>query len=122
MTTFVFVVVGANLPLAVLPDHALPALAVIGVLVLVARPLTVPACALPDRRARRSREELAFLAWTRETGVLVGVLPGLGVPDADVLAGVVALAIIVTLLAQVLPALGLARRLGLLEPRAGPDA
>ena len=47
---------------------------------------------------------------------LVGVLAGLGVPDVDLLAAVVALAIVATLLLQAAPAPWLARRLGLLEP------
>jgi potassium/hydrogen antiporter len=93
---------------------------------LVARPITVFACAMPDRGARWSRQELAFLCWTRETGVvpaaLVGVLAGLGVPEGDVFASVVALAIVLTLLLQALPARWLADRLGLLEPRTRPVA
>jgi len=47
---------------------------------------------------------------------LVGVLAGLGVPNVDLLAGVVALAIVATLLLQAAPAPWLAHRLGLLEP------
>jgi cell volume regulation protein A len=47
----------------------------------------------------------------------VGVLAGLGVPHIDVLASVVALAIVLTLLLQALPAPWLAKRLGLLGPR-----
>ena len=65
---------------------------------LVARPLVVFACALPDRRARWTRQEVLFLCWTRETGVvpaaLVGVLAGLGVPNIELFASVVALAIV----------------------------
>ena len=53
---------------------------------------------------------------------LVGVLAGLGVPDTDLYASVVALAIIGTLLLQALPARWLAGRLGLLEPRSRPVA
>lgn len=121
VTAFVFLVVGANLPFDAMADHALPGLAVIAVLVLVARPITVLLCTLPDRSARWTRAELVFLSWTRETGVvpaaLVGVLAGLGVPGGDILASVVAIAIVVTLLAQALPAPWLARRLGLIEPR-----
>jgi potassium/hydrogen antiporter len=119
VTVFVFLTVGANLPFGTMADQALPGLAVIAVLVLVARPLTVLACTAPDRRARWTRAELAFLAWTRETGVvpaaLVGVLAGLGVPGVDVLASVVAIAIVTTLIAQAVPAPWLARRLGLLD-------
>jgi cell volume regulation protein A len=124
VTIFVFVVVGASLPFDTLADHWAPSLAVVAMLLLVARPLTILACALPDRRARWTRGELAFLCWTRETGVvpaaLVGVLAGLGVPNVELMAGVVALAIVATLLLQATPAPWLARRLGLLEPAIGP--
>jgi potassium/hydrogen antiporter len=119
VTIFVFVLVGANLPFGKIGDEILPALAVVAVLVLVARPVTVAVCCLPDRRSRWSRAELAFVCWTRETGVvpaaLVGVLAALAVPNGDLLAAVVALAIIVTLAFQAVPAPWLARRLGLLE-------
>jgi cell volume regulation protein A len=119
VTIFVFVIVGANLPFAALGDELLSALAVVAVLLLVARPLTVAACMLPDRRSRWSRAELAFVCWTRETGVvpaaLVGVLAARGVPNEDLLASVVALGILVTLLLQALPAPWLAQRLGLID-------
>ena len=84
---FVFVVVGANLPLGAMADNAAPALATLAVLLLVARPLTVMASLLPDRRGRWSREEMTFVAWTRETGVvpvaLVGLLAAEGVPNEE---------------------------------------
>jgi potassium/hydrogen antiporter len=122
VTIFVFLVVGAALPFGTLADHWVPSLAVVAVLLLVARPIVVLACTLPDRRARWTRGELVFLCWTRETGVvpaaLVGVLAGLGVPNVDLLAGVVALAIVATLLLQATPAPWLAGRLGLLDPIA----
>jgi cell volume regulation protein A len=126
VTLIVFMVLGANIPFDELGDNLLPALAVLATLMLVARPLTVFACTMPDRGARWTRQELAFLCWTRETGVvpaaLVGVLAGLGVPNGDVFASVVALAIVLTLLLQALPARWLADRLGLLEPRTRPVA
>ena len=119
VTIFVFVVVGANLPFAAIGEELLPSLAVVAVLLLVARPIAVAACMLPDRRSRWTRQELAFVCWTRETGVvpaaLVGVLVALGVPNGDLLASVVALAILVTLGLQAVPAPWLARRLGLLD-------
>jgi cell volume regulation protein A len=124
VTLFVFLVLGANLPFGAMWDELLPALAVLATLLFVARPITVLVCTLPDRGALWTRRELAFLCWTRETGVvpaaLVGVLAGLGVPNNEVFASVVALAIIVTLTVQALPAGWLAGRLGLLEP--SPDA
>ena len=120
VTLFVFVVLGANIPFDDLGEHLLPALAVLAALLLLARPLVVIACTIPDRQARWTPQEILFLCWTRETGVvpaaLVGVLAGLGVPDIEIYASVVALAVVLTLLVQALPARRLAARLGLLEP------
>jgi potassium/hydrogen antiporter len=117
---FVFVAIGVNLPLGTIPDHALPALATLAVLIFVARPLIVFGALLPDRRARWEPNELAFIAWTRETGVvpaaLVGVLVAQGVEYEEELLTVVALAVIVTLLLQASTKRWLASRLGLLEP------
>jgi len=126
VTLIVFMVLGANIPFSELGENLLPALAVLATLMLVARPIVVFACTMPDRGARWTREELAFLCWTRETGVvpaaLVGVLAGLGVPHGDVFASVVALAIVLTLLLQALPARWLGGRLGLLEGPTRPVA
>jgi cell volume regulation protein A len=125
VTFFVFLVLGANIPFDELGENLLPAIAVLAALLLLARPLTVLACTLPDRRGAWTRHEVAFLCWTRETGVvpaaLVGVLAGLGVPNNDAYASVVALAIIITLILQALPAAWLAGRLGLLDGEAPPE-
>jgi potassium/hydrogen antiporter len=119
VTLFVFVVLGANIPFDDLGEYLLPALGVLAALLLLARPVVVLACTLSDRRARWTPQEILFLCWTRETGVvpaaLVGVLAGLGVPDIEIYASVVALAVVITLLLQALPARRLAGRLGLLE-------
>jgi potassium/hydrogen antiporter len=118
-TLLVFVVLGVNIPLGDLADHLVAGLAVLATLLFVARPLTVLACTLPDRGGGWTRREIAFLCWTRETGVvpaaMVGVIVGLGVPHGEIYASVVALAIVVTLVLQALPAPWLARRLGLLD-------
>ena len=82
----------------------------------VARPLAVLVCLLPDRRGRWTREEIVFLAWTRETGVvpaaLAGIVVGLHVPHAELVVTTVALAIVVTLALQATTKRWLARRLG----------
>jgi potassium/hydrogen antiporter len=117
---FVFVALGVNLPLETIRDEALPALATLATLIFLARPVTVVSSLLPDRRARWTRDEIAFVAWTKETGVvpaaLVGVLVAEGVGYEDELLTVVALAVIVTLLLQASTKRWLAGRLGLLEP------
>ena len=116
---FVFIAVGVNLPLDAIADNALPALGVLAVFILLARPLTVLACLLPDRRGKWERREIGFIAWTRETGVvpvsLAGILFAQGVPYEDEIVTVVALAIVVTLLVLTTTKPWLARRLRLLE-------
>jgi cell volume regulation protein A len=119
----VFVILGANLPFGEIQREALPAIAVIATLILVARPLVVLGSLALDRRGRWTREELIFLAWTRETGVVPAALAGLlvarGVPDADLVVVVVSLAVVATLLIQSTTKPWLARRLGLLEEGEG---
>ena len=124
MVMLVFITLGANLPLREIADQLAPGLAVIAALILIARPVTVLACLLPDRRGSWSRDELVFLAWTRETGVvpaaLAGIMVGLHVPDADLVVTTVALAIIVTLGVQATTKRWLARRLHLIESLVPP--
>ena len=119
MVMLVFITLGANLPWSEIAHELGPALAVVAALILVARPLTVLACLLPDRRGSWSRTELVFLAWTRETGVvpaaLAGIMVGLHVPNAELVVTTVALAIIVTLSVQATTKRWLARRLQLLD-------
>ena len=122
MVILVFITLGANLPWGDISGNLAPALAVVATLVFVARPLAVLVCLLPDRRSRWTREEIIFLAWTRETGVvpaaLAGIVVGLRVPHAELVVTTVALAIVVTLALQATTKRWLARRLGLLEPVA----
>jgi cell volume regulation protein A len=119
MVMLVFITLGANLPWRAMADHIGPALVVLATLILVARPLTVLVCLLPDRRAAWSRNELLFVAWTRETGVLpaaiAGIAVSLGVPHSELIVTTVALAIVVTLAVQTTTKPWLARRLDLLE-------
>ena len=68
VTLLVFVVLGANIPFGELGDNLLPALAVLATLLLVARPLTVLACALPDRAAGWTRQELRSCAGRARPG------------------------------------------------------
>lgn len=115
----VFVVLGADLPFGEIGEHGLHALAAVAALVLVARPAVVVACLAADRRGGWTREEVIFLAWTRETGVVPAALAALlvanGVPDAELVVVVVAVAVVATLLVQSTTKRWLARRLGLLE-------
>jgi cell volume regulation protein A len=119
MVMLVFITLGANLPWHAIADHIAPALAVLAALIVVARPLTVVACLLADRRGAWSRNEIIFLSWTRETGVVPAAVAGLvvsmGVPHAELVVTTVALAIVVTLAVQTTTKRWLAQRLDLLE-------
>ena len=119
MVMLVFITLGANLPWRSIADHFWPSLAVLAMLIFVARPIVVLVCLLVDRRGDWSWEELAFLAWTRETGVvpaaLAGIIVSMHVPNADLVVTSVALAIIVTLGLQSTTKRWLAQRLHLLE-------
>ena len=120
MVLLVFITLGSNLPWGAIADVFAPSLAVIGTLILVARPLTVLACLLPDRRGAWTREEIVFLAWTRETGVVPAAVAGLvvsmGVPHSELVVTTVAVAIVVTLAVQTTTKRWLTHRLGLLQP------
>jgi cell volume regulation protein A len=115
----VFITLGINMPFSVLGGYLAGGLVVIAVFIFIARPLTVLVCLLPDRRGRWTRNEMIFLSWCRETGVIPAALAALllsqNVPGADLAVSMVALAVCVTLLLQATTAGPLARRLGLLE-------
>jgi potassium/hydrogen antiporter len=119
MVMFVFITLGANLPWRSIGDHLLPTVGVLLVLLFLARPLAVLACLLPDRRGRWTKQELIFLAWTRETGVvpaaLAGIIVAMGIEHSDLVVTTVAVAVVVTLAFQATTKRWLAQRLNLLE-------
>jgi len=99
-------------------QHLPGGVAVVVVFMLVARPVTVFLCALPDRRAKWSLREMLFMCWTRETGVipgaLAGMLVGMKAPGAEIIASVTFIAILTTILIQATTTKWLAKKLGLL--------
>jgi len=119
MRMFIFILLGSQVNFALMARYLWSGIGVVLVFMLVARPLTVLCCALPDRRARWTFKELLFMSWTRETGVipgaLAGILLGMRVPGAEVIASVAFLAILLTILIQATTTRWLAGRLGLLE-------
>jgi potassium/hydrogen antiporter len=118
-TLLIFVTLGMNLPFDALGQYLLGGLLVMALFIFVARPVTVLACLLPDRRGGWTREELAFLSWSRYTGVIPAAVASLllarGVEGAEIAVSLVALAVCATLLLQATTAGYVARRLGLLE-------
>ena len=119
MRIFIFVLLGSQVNFALLNLYLWPSLGVVAVFMFIGRPLVVFTCALPDRRADWTLQELLFMCWTRETGVipgaLAGMLVGLNVPHSDVIASVTFMAILITILLQATTTKWLAAKLGLLE-------
>lgn len=118
MRLFIFILLGAQVDFALMNKYLVGGGAVVAVLMLVARPLTVFLCAGPDRRSKWQLNELLFMCWTRETGVipaaLAGLLLGMKAPGAEMIASVTFIAVLMTILVQAPTTAWLARRLGLL--------
>jgi cell volume regulation protein A len=121
----IFVTLGMNLPFDALGRYFFGGLLVMAVFIFVARPITVLACLLPDRRGRWTRNELIFLSWCRYTGVIpaavASILLARGVEGAEIAVSLVALAVVSTLLLQATTAGFVARRLGLIESTESPE-
>jgi cell volume regulation protein A len=119
MRMFIFILLGSQVNFALLQQYFWPSIAVVGVFMLIARPITVIACTMPDRRAQWTWQELVFMCWTRETGVipgaLAGMLVGMKAPHAEMIASVTFMAILITIIAQATTAQWLASKLELLE-------
>jgi cell volume regulation protein A len=119
MRLFIFMLLGTQVDFGLMSRDWLGGVAVAAVLMLVARPLAVFLCAWPDRRARWNLNELLFMCWTRETGVipaaLAGLLLGMKAPGAEIIASVTFVAILMTILIQAPTTEWLGRKLGLLD-------
>jgi cell volume regulation protein A len=119
MRLFIFLLLGSQVDFTLMNQYLLGGIVVVTIFMLVARPVTVFLCALPDRRARWSLGEILFMCWTRETGVIPGALAGLLVgmqaPGARVIASVTFIAILMTILIQAPTTKWLGTALGLME-------
>ena len=119
MRLFIFILLGGQVDFGLMNRYLLGGSIVVAIFMLVARPVTVFLCALPDRRARWSLNEMLFMCWTRETGVipaaLAGILLGVKAPGAQMIASVTFIAILMTILIQAPTTRWLAGKLGLLE-------
>jgi potassium/hydrogen antiporter len=119
MRLFIFILLGSQVNFGLMNQYLVGGIVVVVIFMLVARPVTVFLCAPPDRRAQWSFNELLFMCWTRETGVipaaLAGLLLGMNAPGAQVIASITFIAILMTILIQAPTTRWLGRKLGLLE-------
>jgi cell volume regulation protein A len=119
MRLFIFILLGAQVDFKLMDQYLIGGVIVVLIFMLVARPLTVFLCARPDFQAKWSSNELLFMCWTRETGVipaaLAGLLLGMKAPGAQIIASVTFIAVLMTVLIQAPTTRLLGRQLGLLE-------
>lgn len=119
MRLFIFMLLGAQVDFGLMRQYWFGGVVIVVIFMLVARPITVFACALPDQRAQWSFNEMLFMCWTRETGVipaaLAGLLLGMKAPGAQMIASVTFIAILMTILIQAPTTKWLGETLGLLE-------
>ncbi len=122
MRMFIFILLGSQVNFSLIGKHLISGTLLVLIFIFIARPATVLACALPDRRAKWSMKEIIFICWTRETGVipgaLAGILLGMRAPGAEIIASITFLAILITILLQATTSRWLAGKLGLLEETA----
>lgn len=122
MRMLIFILLGSQVNFNVILEHFWTSLGVIFVFMFIARPLTVLLCTLPDRKAKWEWNEIVFMFWVRETGVipaaLSGMVAGMGVQHSGLISSVTFMAVLITILFQASSTAFVARKLGL-EVKAG---
>lgn len=124
LTGVLFIVLSARVPASSLADHLPAALALVAVLVILARPLAV---ALSTLRTRLSLRERAFLAWMAPRGIVAASVASVfaleledrGVAGAEDLVPVTFTVIVVTTALYGLTARPVARLLGVSDESSG---
>ena len=113
----IFVLLGTQMNFAIIGHYYNGALLVVLLFVFVARPISVLLSVIFDRKAQWKRNEVLYLMWTRETGVipaaLAGMLVSMKIPNAEIISAVTSMAIIITLTFQASSAKYVARLLKL---------
>lgn len=117
MRMLIFILLGSQVNFTTLGHYFWQSLADVLILMFVARPLTVLICAWPDRKAKWTWQELLFMCWVRETGVipaaLSGMIVGMGVANAQIISAIAFMAIMLTIIVQASTTGWVARKLGL---------
>jgi potassium/hydrogen antiporter len=116
-----FLLLGLLASPARLPQHALAALAVAAVLMLVARPLAVMICLAPFRFAWREKLFMSWVGLRGAVGIFLASIPLLvGLPDAQLYFDLGFVVVIASLLVQGWTIATAARHLHIALPRTDP--
>ncbi|MEH7332859.1 cation:proton antiporter [Neobacillus drentensis] len=117
MRTLIFMLLGTQVDFRTLGQYWVQGILVVLVFMLIARPLAVLVCTLPDRKAKWKWNEIVFMFWVRETGVIPAALSGMimaaKVDYANQIAAVTFIAILVTILIQASTTGYVAKKLGI---------
>lgn len=119
LRTTIFILLGSNVNFTLVSQYLWQGLIIVAVFMFIARPVAVLFCTLPDRKAKWFKNEIVFMFWTRETGVipvaLSGIVASMQLEYADLIASIVFIAVLVTLLVQATTTKIIAKRLKVLE-------
>ena len=119
MRLFIFILFGTQIEFGLMRQYLADGIIGVVIFMTIARPVTVFLCALPDRRARWSVNEMLFMCWTRETGVvpaaLASLLVAMQAAGAHLIAAVTFITILMTILIQAATTKWLGGKLGLLQ-------
>ncbi|MFC3886235.1 cation:proton antiporter [Bacillus songklensis] len=117
MRTLIFMLLGTQVDFGILSQFWIQGILIVIVFMFVARPLAVLLCTLPDRKAKWKWNEIVFMFWVRETGVIPAALSGMivaaGVDYANEITSVTFIAILVTILIQASTTGYVAKKLGI---------
>jgi len=119
MKISIFIVLGMHVDFKSIGLYWKEALAIVFVLMFVARPLSVLICTKLDRSIKWEKNEILFMMWVRETGVIPAALSSVivssKVPHANIISAVVFLTIGLTLFLQATTTRMLGQKLDLIE-------
>lgn len=116
----IFIILGSQVQLDVLFRYFVPALISVLGFIFIVRPVCVLACTLVDRKAKWNKNQLIFMMWVRETGVipaaLCGIITAMKIPGYEIISSIVFMTVLITLIVQGSTTKLVARKLNLLEP------
>ncbi|ADO78173.1 cation:proton antiporter [Halanaerobium praevalens] len=115
----IFIVLGTMIDFEILLNNFWIHLLIIAIFIFIARPLTVFASTYFDKKSDWSLNELIFMSWIRETGVMPAALTGMlmefEIPYIDHIVAISFMTIIITLLLQATTTNLVAKKLNLME-------
>lgn len=115
----IFIILGSQVQLDVLYKYLIPSLICVLGFIFIVRPICVLMCTLVDRKAKWNKNQILFMMWVRETGVipaaLCGIITTMKVPGSEIISSIVFMTILITLIMQGSTTKLVAKKLNLLE-------